>query len=387
MSEPAVALVFSPEPWVERLHRHLTDHGGARVRQIVLDPTLALEEHYDVLVVSHRWPGLTHRLVAALADRGRSVLGVFDPDEPAGRDHLLALGVSHVVAADAPVASFVGLLGELPRAREGDERPAARARDRATDLAAQQHATVVVTGASGAGVTEVALALAHACARNRATVLVDARERNAALAVRLGLAVEPALRDAVDAVEHATGSLSDTLTRVAPRFDVLPGMAAGALAPVAAHEVRNVVATLVDTGRAVVVDASSGEGTGRALIADAGVVVFVAGASPTGVSHTLAWASEHPALLPSRAHVVLNRASRERFRRGELERELVRTLGSGATVWFAPSDARVDDAAWDGGLVRRGPFVAAVERLATTVATPPRQHLRVPKRRRLRSAA
>ena len=42
--EPTIALVFSPELWVERLHRHLTDHGGARVRQIVLEPTLALEQ-------------------------------------------------------------------------------------------------------------------------------------------------------------------------------------------------------------------------------------------------------------------------------------------------------------------------------------------------------
>ena len=47
-NEPAIALVFSPEAWVERLHRHLADHGGARVRQIVLDPTLALDEAYDV---------------------------------------------------------------------------------------------------------------------------------------------------------------------------------------------------------------------------------------------------------------------------------------------------------------------------------------------------
>jgi Mrp family chromosome partitioning ATPase len=353
----------------------------------VLDPALALEEHYDVLVVSHRWPGLTHRLVAALADSGRSVLGVFDPDEPAGRDHLVALGVCHVVAADAPVASFVELLDELPRARGGDGRPVTRTRDRATDLTTLPHATVVVTGAPGAGVTEVALALAHACALRRVTVLVDARERGAALAVRLGLAVEPAMRDAVDAVEHATGLLTDTLTRVAPRFDVLPGLAAGALTPVATHEVRNVVGALVDTGRAVVVDASAGEGTGRALIADAAAVVFVACASPTGVAHTLAWASEHPALFPSRAAVLLNRAPRERFRRGELERELVRTLGVETAVWFAPSDARVDDAAWDGGLVRRGPFVATVERLAAAVATAPRHHDRVPRRRRARSAA
>ena len=82
MAEPEVALVFTPEPWVEELHRHLTDHGGARVRQIVVEPEVALEESYDVLVASHRWPALTHAFVAEVHARGRTVLGVFDREEP-----------------------------------------------------------------------------------------------------------------------------------------------------------------------------------------------------------------------------------------------------------------------------------------------------------------
>jgi hypothetical protein len=52
MPEPEVALVFSPEAWVEGLHRHLTDHGGARVRQVIVDPSLAFDEEYGTLVVS-----------------------------------------------------------------------------------------------------------------------------------------------------------------------------------------------------------------------------------------------------------------------------------------------------------------------------------------------
>ena len=50
-----------PSPGSKELHRHLADHGGARVRQIVLEPALALEEEYDTLVVSDRWPALTRR--------------------------------------------------------------------------------------------------------------------------------------------------------------------------------------------------------------------------------------------------------------------------------------------------------------------------------------
>ena len=111
MTEPAIALVFSPEPWVERLHRHLADHGGARVRQIVLDPALALDEYVRR---ARREPPLARAhapFVAAVRERGRAVLGVFDPEEPAGRDHLVALGVDAVVRADAAVARFVETLG------------------------------------------------------------------------------------------------------------------------------------------------------------------------------------------------------------------------------------------------------------------------------------
>ena len=90
MAEPEVALVFTPEQWVEELHRHLTDHGGARVRQIVVEPGVALEETYDVLIASYRWPALTHAFVADVQARGRVVLGVFDREEPAARGRLTA---------------------------------------------------------------------------------------------------------------------------------------------------------------------------------------------------------------------------------------------------------------------------------------------------------
>ena len=83
MAEPEIALVFTPEPWVEELHRHLTDHGGARVRQVVVEPEVALEEQYDVLIASHRWPALTRAFVEDIHDRGRQVLAVHERDEPA----------------------------------------------------------------------------------------------------------------------------------------------------------------------------------------------------------------------------------------------------------------------------------------------------------------
>src|SRR5262245_52946272 len=113
MAEPEVALVFTPEEWVEDLHRHLTDHGGGRVRQIVVEPGVALEEAYDVLVVSNRWPALTSAFVHALHARGRSVLGVFAREEPAARAHLVAVGVDAVIESDRGPHAFVEALTTL----------------------------------------------------------------------------------------------------------------------------------------------------------------------------------------------------------------------------------------------------------------------------------
>src|SRR2546423_14994964 len=137
--EVTVALVFSPEQWVEGLHRHLAHHGGARVRQIVVEPAIALDEEYDVLIVSDRWPALTLRLVGAVHERGRRVLGVFDPEEPAGKDHLVELGVDATIAADAQIGEFVTVLGQLgpePGVTTADPARAVAAPDSTDDGAA-----------------------------------------------------------------------------------------------------------------------------------------------------------------------------------------------------------------------------------------------------------
>jgi hypothetical protein len=83
--EPTVALVFSPEPWVEELHRHLAHHGGARVRQVVVEPAVALDEEYDALVVSDRWPALTLGFVRAVHGRGRRPPRARHTDPPGGQ--------------------------------------------------------------------------------------------------------------------------------------------------------------------------------------------------------------------------------------------------------------------------------------------------------------
>jgi MinD-like ATPase involved in chromosome partitioning or flagellar assembly len=384
--EPTIALVFSPELWVERLHRHLTDHGGARVRQIVLEPTLALEDEYDTLVVSHRWPGLTKPFIDAVQRRTRCVLGVFDPDEAAGREHLAALGVDATIASDAPVADFVETIAalmptRLVESRVGDTVTRDTGRDGAT----------VVSGPSGAGTSEIVLGLASViAARGERPVLVDADEIASSTATRLGLPIEPNLRTAIDAVEYGGGDLGGALVGIGrPAFDVLCGFPSpAAAAQVRPRDVLDVLAALAHLRSPVLVEVTGVQGAeiARAVTAEAGAVVGVGAASPVGVTRLLAWIGTRPA-NGAPVHLVLNRSPNDRFQRAELTAEICRTF-TPASLTFVPTDRRVERAAWAGELVPRGPFatcVAAVAQTAVPRAARPGRAVR--RSRRTRRAA
>ena len=191
----------------------------------VVEPSIALEEDYDVLVVSDRWPALTYGFVGAVHQRGRGVLGVFDPDEPAGKDHLVELGVDATIAADADVAEFVTVLQSLDATVAGaSDGPGAgpSAVDPGNDRSLG--ALVAVSGPRGSGITEVALGIAVALAeRQLSVVLLDAHEAAPALAGRLGLGLEPNLRSAVDACARSYVTDPETYETVETSPFVLAG--------------------------------------------------------------------------------------------------------------------------------------------------------------------
>jgi MinD-like ATPase involved in chromosome partitioning or flagellar assembly len=383
VSEPTVALVFSPERWVEELHRYLADHGGARVRQIVVEPSVALDEEYDALVVSDRWPALTHGLVEAVHQRARRVLGVFDPDEPAGKDHLLRLGVDATIAADSPMAEFVAALAEFAPGEFAPDEVRSRTRPSAVDTHAARDEPsgspgrlTVVSGPRGSGVTEVALALAALGARRRESiVLVDAHEAAPALAGRLGLDLEPNLRSAVEALVHGRGPLEHSMRCVVASngFDVVSGFPSpAAAAQVTPAEVLDVASSLRASYSHVVVDVDSAPASpiGRALVGAGGTIVGVGAGSPVGVARLLGWIVDtRPLNGHAPLHVVVNRVARDRFRRAEIEAEIDRTFVP-SSITFAPSDRHVEDAAWDGRAAIRGPFATALAPLASTALAP-----------------
>jgi MinD-like ATPase involved in chromosome partitioning or flagellar assembly len=372
-AEPTVALVFSPEHWVEDLHRHLAHHGGARVRQIVVEPAIAIDEDYDALVVSDRWPALTRGFVAAVHERGRQVLGVFDPDEPAGKDHLLALGVDATIAADSANTEFVSALRSLA-VRSPEQAGFARVPADGASPDRDRGSLVVVSGPRGGGITEIALGLAgELAARREPAVLVDAHTAAPSVAGRLGLGLEPNLRSAVDAHVHGMGALDDAVvplgTATAGSLGVVSGFpSAVAAAQVTTRDVLEVVDALRGEHRRIVVDADDASPTASALFGECSAVVGVIAASPVGVVRALDWVvTARGAASSVPLHLVVNRAPASRFRQEEIRREIVRTVAPTSITWV-PADRRVDAASWNGELVARGPFRAAVAQLAVAVA-------------------
>lgn len=370
--EPEVSLVFTSDPWVEELHRYLTDHGGARVRHLVVEPALLLEERADVVVVSHRWPALTAGLVEDLHRHARAVVGVYDRDEPAGKTYLRELGVDAALGSDSAPATFVSAIAALivPTPDPGAPPPRSEAAARAGEL-------VVVGGPAGSGRTELAIALA--CALG--APLVDADDIAPSVAPRLGLPLEPNLRTAIDAVEHGRRDLATALHLMPGLPPVVAGLPNPRMwAQVRAGEVVRVVDRLRREHAVVVADGagpleevgSAARGrfaVGRALVAEASALVVVCDAGPVGVARALGWVVDARAInAPVPTIVAINRAPRARFRRGELYEEFVRTIPV-AEVVFVPSDRRVTSAAWDGRRVPPGPFTRAATRCAHAVRT------------------
>jgi MinD-like ATPase involved in chromosome partitioning or flagellar assembly len=375
VSEPEVALVFTADPWVEQLHRHLSDHGGARVRSLVVDAAVALEESYDVLIASHRSPLLTRAFVGDVHARGRRVLGVHDLAEPASRGHLLAVGVDALIESDSSVDAFVRALVALVDTRGPAARPSVPT-ERSGRL-------VVVGGPPGTGRTEVAIQLARVTA---GAVLLDADDVAPSVAQRLGLSLEPNLRTAIDAVEHGDGDIDDARQRIAG-LEVVTGVPSpNAWTQVRPSEVVRVITRLADEFATVVADGAGAlqdvgaaprgrYATAQAIVRDADALVVVGDASPVGVSRVLAWTGDARSLATATpVIVVLNRAPRDAFRRGELFEEVARSIDA-IDVVFLPYDGEVNRAAWAGTPVARSRFTKAFVGLTERVSAVPRRRV------------
>lgn len=399
MREPAVMLAHSIRGWAQELHFFLMDHGGAMVRGYVMSPEDALGDKYDVLLVDDVTSFLSTRLVSKLQRSGIRVIGVYETADPGGtgKQRLLELGVDEALADTTPPAEFVEAIARVagPMIIDDPELRGLMDSVRAESAAAgpvdhdalsrrrrRGYVIAVAAATGGAGATEVAIQLATALRnRGQSTVLVDTDEQAPSVAQRLGLALHPNIRTAVDAVHHGTGALAGTLRPIPiagisvlsglpnPRdwFELRSGEVAEVLAELASthpYVVANVGPRLEDlpeTGGPARFSVT------RATLSMADIVVLVGATTPVGVTRIVDWLADGRSLIAGKPlHIVLNQHQHGPFVASEVEVELRRSLAP-QSITVAPFDKRVPRASWDGQLVPPGPFAKAVNKLAAAV--------------------
>ncbi|MDF1597375.1 MAG: hypothetical protein P1T08_14955 [Acidimicrobiia bacterium] len=381
MREAELGIAVSPREWGERLHRFVADHGGARVRTRVMRPEDVLSEQFDVLVIDDLTSYLSRRLVQQAQANGKLVLGVFDRVEfREGEERLRSLGVDAVVEAQAPPEEFLKAVGRI---FVGPERLSVAGSDEPisgsigpSDLGAEGGKVTVVGGPSGGvGRTEIAIALAAGWRyRGGSVALVDCDDLAPSIAQRLGIALHPNLRSAVDALNHRSDGLHASLAF--PRHvgvEVLIGLPNPRdWIELRSSDVVEVVRELAHGRDRVVVDIGARiedlsyhggpdrNGLARALVSAADQVVVVGQPTPVGVARLIEWLADAASLVEqATVHCVFNRIGRSSFQQREVAIEFTRSYQP-ATLSFVPEDRRVSDAGWAGEAVPIGPYSKAV---------------------------
>lgn len=367
MNEIEVALAVSARNWPDRLHRFLADHGGARVRAQVLAPEDALAETYEVLIIDDVSSFLTPRLVQELQRRQRMVLGVFDPsDGQNGKERLLECGVDQVIESAASADEFVIAVRALVALAPYQRVDAPTEPEESTE-----GGSLIAVGAppGGCGATELAITIATRLSRSGPTVLIDVDDVAPSVAQRLNLGLLPNIRTAIDAVQHRRGDLSRSF-QASGEVKVLCGFSGERdrteIRPIELHDV---IRELRGGFRSLVANVGSlfdGEGghmgLSRSVVAAADDVVGVGLGHPVSVSRTIAWSAAARSLNPGAARsILINRAPKSVYRRGEIKLEVARATG--LAVEFLPSDESVEAASWVGRPVASGRFRRAVDRL------------------------
>ncbi len=391
MNRPLVlGLALSTRSWRGALQRHCRDHVADVSVTLVRDSRDAIESAVDVVMLDDDTSWLSGPSLTALREAGIAVIGLFDPLEADGHGHrhLQRLGVDAVLTSSCTNEQLVEAARASQPDRETQERFAELSVIEGDRRPADARQVLAVGGPAGAGATEVAVALAQLWGGIR-PVLIDVDETHPSISRRLGLSVHPHIVTAVESLRgervHADGTpgerLEDCLANRAIGdaklpFDVIAGLASrDDWSLVRADDVSSLIDELAARWPLVVAklgpqleDLSryvDRHAVSRTVAARATRIIGVCHASPVGVLRFVDWLVDVVALgTDTPIDVVLNQAPSASSSRSQLEHQLREIAGDRiGSIVVAPRDKKVERAAWDAALTRRGAFLKAIARL------------------------
>lgn len=383
----SVGLALSTRSWRSALQRHCRDHVADINASLLRDSIDAAAGDVSVVVLDDDTSWLSPPALAQVRDAGAVVIGLYDPAEADGHGerHLRRLGIDvalpctlgtedllDVIRSVAPDPDMVGRLAELVDI--DDDR-----------IPRPERQIIAVGGPAGAGATEVSVAICQLWGGIR-PLLIDVDETSPSVARRLGLAIHPHIVTAVEALRgerlSLDGPVVNELERCLARsvvgeralpFDVIVGLASrddwsllrpddaaslveelGARWPVVVVRLGSNLEDLSRHGNRFEVS--------RTVAKRASRIVGVCDGTSIGVLRFLDWLVDVVSLAgDTPIDVVINRCPASASARAQLLSQLREIAGPRiGDVVLCKRDNRVERAAWEGGLVNRGPFLKAL---------------------------
>lgn len=393
MSEQlTVGLALSSRPWRGALQRHCRDHVADVSVTLVRDARDALEAQLDVVIVDDDTSWLSAPFVSRAREAKVALIGFYDPLESDGHGqrHLQQLGIDSTVSASLATEDIVDLVRKL--------RPDAAMLDAFDEIAEldgdrvapAERQILAVGGPAGAGATEVSIACAASLAKQQRIrpVLIDVDETHPTIARRLGLGIHPHVITAVESLRGErlridldnNESLEDCLAQPAVAegalpFDVIAGLASrDDWTLLRSDDLDLLVTELSARWPAVIVrlgpqleDLSRNVdrfGNSRTIAARATSILGVCDGSSTGILRFVDWLVDLvPLVGDTPIDIVINRPPRSAVAKSQLVQQLREIAGDRiGDIQVAPTDRRVERAAWDAKLAKGGPFLKTIAR-------------------------
>lgn len=352
-----IAFAASARPWPDRVHRYVLDHGGARVVGRVLASDQVESTQCEVLLVDDVCSFLTPHFVQNVRARGTEVVGVYSPEDgPDAKRRLLDCGIADVIESEATAEEFLRIVDSAASHRT-PESFSARETSRLF--------SVGVTGAAaGVGITEVSIALSMALAKSDDAVLLDLDQVWPSIAQRLGLPMHPNIRTVLDAIQHRSGEVTKATFEVGNLL-VIGGRAdIGSGAPIERAEVMALTSHLSEAHHVLVADLGTYRELATGVAREFDVLVVVGAPDPVGVGRISQIVDDLGGVNPGQSVVaVVNGIRRRSFETSEIVAELARAHPT-LPVLTLPSESKVRQAAWNGEVVKSGPFVRQVTAMA-----------------------
>ena len=395
MADITIGIIASAREWRSVLQAHVRDHvAGVRV-QILREPRMALELDLDVVVIDDVSSFLTRDKVVRLREKGTRVVGIYDEEghEGLGIKFLENLGVDLSLPSSISPEEMINAVSQLqPResythtfdhivADYSSKSPGSTSQDESTLIA--------VSGPTGTGSTEVAIALADVLvARRKATLLLDSDEIGPSISRRLGYALHPNILSAIDTVSNVTRPLTEMVGRPGERvanavnFDVIPGIANPEdWSQLRSSDIEDLFAAARKSWRYIICNTGpfaedlSGYGierfgATRSALTCADVIIGVMSPTPTGYMRFLDWMASLRTLgADKQVFIVVNNMPKSSYIQGEIESQLARDVDPRyfGGLFFIPHDEKVGKAEWEGQKVSRGSFLNGVAQVASYV--------------------